>query len=118
MSANPSSSLAALREQLTKRGTTSADQARGMPAGFYTSEAFHELERDHLFRKEWVCLGHTGEIPKRGDFFTTELAGEQLLVLRDDTGAPRVLSNVCRHRGHPVAEGKGTRRRFVCPYHA
>ncbi len=115
---SPPAAIAALRAELTQRGKTSNTLSRAMLAAFYTSEAFHDFERDHLFHQEWVCLGHSGEIPNRGDYFTTELAGEQLLVVRDDAGVPRVLSNVCRHRGHPVAEGKGTRRRFVCPYHA
>jgi len=30
----------------------------------------------------------------------------------------RALANVCRHRGMPVAEGKGRAKRFVCSYHA
>lgn len=46
------------------------------------------------------------------------MLGEPLLVVRADDGVARVLSNVCRHRGMPVAEGAGTIRRFVCPYHA
>ena len=117
MGTSASPSVHALREELTKRGQSTNAPPRTMPAEFYTSSEFHQLECEHLFRKEWVCLGHCGEIPKRGDFFTTELVGEQLLVLRDDEGVVQVFSNVCRHRGHPVVEGKGNRLRFVCPYH-
>lgn len=97
---------------------TDRDQARTMPPSFYTSAEFHECEKEEVFLKEWICLGHVGEIPEPGDYFTTELVGEQLLVSRGQDGTVHVLSNVCRHRGNLVAEGRGNRRSFVCGYHA
>lgn len=109
----------ALRQELTALRALDADEARTMPPNFYTSADFLELEKDAIFRREWICLGHTGEIPNPGDFFTTELVGENLLVARDSTGEIHVLSNVCRHRANLVeTQAKGNRRSFVCPYHA
>ncbi len=108
-----------LRRALSDVTSLDRDQARSMTPAFYTSEDFLALEQEHIFRQEWVCLGHTGEIPDAGDFFTTELVGEQLLIVRNSGGEVNVLSNVCRHRGNlvEVAPG-GNRRSFVCPYHA
>lgn len=94
------------------------DQARSMPAGFYASEAFLELEKEEIFRKEWVCLGRVEEVPKPGDYFTTELIGEPLIVVHSQDGKIRVLSNVCRHRSSVILNGKGNTKNFVCPYHA
>ena len=113
-----SSVVQEIREELTKLKNMTADQARTMPPIYYTSPEFLALEEEHIFRKEWVCVGHTGEIPKPGDFFTTELVGEQLIVLRDEHGEIRILSNVCRHRGNMLIEGKGNRKKFICGYHA
>jgi choline monooxygenase len=108
-----------LRQHLTELTSKSKDEAYGMPSDFYTSDAFHELEKEQIFRSEWVCIGHVGEAAEPGDFYTTELVGEQLLVARDDEGNINVLSNVCRHRGNLVVnESSGNRRSFVCPYHA
>ncbi len=107
-----------LRKELGRLGTLDASEARTMPPVFYTSEAFLELEKEEIFHKEWICLGHAGEIPNPGDFYTTELVGEQLIVTRDKAGEVHVLSNVCRHRGNIVAQGRGNRRSFVCQYHA
>ncbi len=107
-----------IRRELGDIAALDATQARTMPPVFYTSADFLELEKEELFRKEWICLGHTGEIPNPGDYFTTELVDEQLIVSRAADGAVHVLSNVCRHRGNLVAEGKGNRRSFVCGYHA
>jgi choline monooxygenase len=89
-----------------------------MPNEFYTSEEFLEYEREEIFRKEWICLGRVDEIPNPGDYFTTELIDEPLLVVRGQDDKVRVLSNVCRHRSSVIAEGKGNSKNFVCPYHA
>ena len=107
-----------IRAELSEIAALDADRARTMPPAFYTSPEFLEIEEEYLLRRQWLCLGHAGEIAKPGDFFTTELLGEQLLVARDLTGEVRVLSNVCRHRGNLVAEGKGNTKRFMCQYHA
>jgi len=107
-----------LHRELSERQKGGRASTRGMPADFYTSNKFLAFEKEEIFRKEWVCLGHAGEIPNPGDYFTTELIGEPLLVVRGDNGEVRVLSNVCRHRGNLVTTGKGNRRRFSCPYHA
>jgi choline monooxygenase len=53
-----------------------------------------------------------------GAYFTFDLAGEPILVLRDDEGTLRAFYNVCRHRAAQVMnlpEGKATRLR--CRYH-
>ena len=113
-----SQTVAAIREALAALKNVPAEQARTMPPAYYTSTEFLALEEEHVFRKEWVCVGHTGEIPNPGDFFTTELVGEQLIVLRAEDGAVRVLSNVCRHRGNMLVEGRGNRKNFICTYHA
>ena len=107
-----------IREELTKLKSIAADQARTMPPAYYTSPEFLALEGEHIFRKEWVCIGHTGEIPNPGDYYATELVGEQLIVRRTEEGDVRVLANVCRHRGNILVEGSGNRKNFVCGYHA
>ena len=91
---------------------------RTMPPAYYVSEDFLALEQATLFTREWACVGHAGEIPESGDFFATEIAGEPILVVRDNDGQVAVLSNVCRHRGTLLVEGSGRSKRFVCPYHA
>lgn len=108
---------APLRAELAALSALDATQARTMPSGYYTSAAFLDLEREEIFRKEWICLGHVSEIARPGDYFTTDLDGEPLLVVRGEDGQVRVLSNVCRHRGNVVAKGAGNATRFLCNYH-
>lgn len=110
-------SVEEIREALTRMKATPIDQARVMPAAYYTSGDFMALEVEHIFRKDWVCLGRADEVTEPGDYYTTELVGEQLLVIRDKDSSLRVLSNVCRHRGNMVATGNGKRSKFTCGYH-
>ena len=91
--------------------------ARSMPVEFYTSPEFLEYEKEYLFRRQWACLGRVEELPNPGDYFTTQLVDEPLLVTRSDDHTIRVLSNVCRHRGMVVAYDKGNAQNFRCPYH-
>ena len=90
-------------------------QAWGMPAGFYTSPEFLALEVDELFRKEWVCIGRVEEAAAPGDYWTVDLLGEPLLVVRGEDGRLKVYANVCRHRGTPVASGRGIPGTFDAP---
>ncbi|TWB85964.1 phenylpropionate dioxygenase-like ring-hydroxylating dioxygenase large terminal subunit [Bradyrhizobium macuxiense] len=105
-----------LLDTLSNVAQTRATHA--MPGGFYTSQEFAQLERERVFRQSWVCIGHVGELPANGDYFTVDLVGEPLLVQRDGKGEIRVFANVCSHRGNLVAIGRGNARIHVCGYHA
>ncbi len=89
-----------------------------MPGGFYTSEQFCDLEQDRLFRKKWVCLGREEEVEKVGDYFSSTLAGEPIIIVKTEPDKIRALSNVCRHRAMPLVEGSGRAKKFTCTYHA
>ena len=93
-------------------------QGHGLPPACYTSDKFLQLETKKLFLNEWHCLGREDEVPEVGDYFTMDLMSEPLLVVRRTKSDISVLSNVCRHRGMPVASGSGNTKRFKCPYHA
>jgi choline monooxygenase len=113
----PSVVTTRIHQELADRAGRSSEDAYAMPAEFYTSAAFLEEEIETLLRRDWMCVGHVGEVRNPGDFFTTEMLDEQLLVVRDTDDVVRVMSNVCRHRGNRVAEGSGNARKFICPYH-
>ena len=93
------------------------DEARLLPPVLYTSPEFYEFERRAIFRREWLCVGRADQLAEPGDFRCVTIAGEPLIVARDQDGGLRVMSAVCRHRGMVLAEGSGNCRRFTCPYH-
>ncbi len=94
------------------------ERAHAMPKAVYTSEAFAQLERAHIFGKAWLCAGRADALKEPGDYMTMEISGEPVIILRDKDGALRGLSNVCRHRMSTLLEGRGHVRAIVCPYHA
>jgi phenylpropionate dioxygenase-like ring-hydroxylating dioxygenase large terminal subunit len=92
--------------------------AMSLPPECYTSEAWFEFERRAIFDRDWLALGHHSNIPDPGDYFSIEVNGEPLLVVRGKDDQIRVLSAVCRHRGHVLGEAQGKATSFTCPFHA
>lgn len=96
-------------------------EARSLPSKIYTSQSFYEFELEALFYREWLGLGHQSQIPNPGDYFTITVADEPLIVVRQKDQSIKVLSSICRHRGHPVLPGDAhdpkNRQAFTCPYH-
>ena len=94
------------------------ERARAMPPSVYTSESFLQNELEHVFRKEWFCVGRADALSKSGDYVTCDLAGQPIAVVCGENGELRAFSNVCLHRMSTILHGRGNRRSIVCPYHA
>jgi choline monooxygenase len=92
-------------------------QASTLPGWCYVSPDWYQREVETIFSKDWLCVGRVEQIPKPGDFFSIEVVGQPLIVVRDEAGQVRVHSAVCRHRGAVITENAGHCRAFVCPYH-
>jgi phenylpropionate dioxygenase-like ring-hydroxylating dioxygenase large terminal subunit len=90
-----------------------------LPPRCYTDPDFYALEVERVFKRNWIPVGRTDQVPNVGDYFTTTRFGEPILVVRDKDSTLVALSNVCRHRSYPVAQGAGNcrARRFTCSYH-
>ncbi len=86
----------------------------------FVDEEIFELEMEHLFANTWVYVGHGSQIPNPGDFYTTTVGDQPVIMVRDADNTVKVLHNRCPHKGVEVApEGCGnTGKFFRCPYHA
>jgi len=93
-------------------------QASPLPGWCYTSPEWYEKELETMFRKDWLCVGRAEQVPKPGDYFSIEVIGQPLIVVRDEAGQVRVHSALCRHRGAIIAQDSGHCRAFACPYHS
>lgn len=93
--------------------------ARFLPAAAYTDESFYRFELEAVWHKEWISVGRLEEIPEKGDYFTVNVGGEPIIVVRADSEEIVAMSAVCQHRGMLLADSdKGNcPGAFICPYH-
>jgi glycine betaine catabolism A len=90
-----------------------------LPGLDYWSPDIYDLERERVFARGWYCVGRATSFEAAGDYQVHEVAGEELIVLRDREGSLRAFANSCRHRGTQLLQGQGRLRGAItCPYHA
>ena len=96
-----------------------ADIARAwtLSASFYLDPSIAFQEENKIFSRTWQVVGHRDQVSQAGDYFTTQVIGEPLLIVRGSDLSLRGFYNVCRHRAGPAAEGCGSRKLFRCIYH-
>jgi choline monooxygenase len=77
-----------------------------------------ELERTNVLSTTWQVVGRLDQVRDKGHFFTADVAGEPIVVVRADDGPLRAFYNVCRHHAAAVVtEAQGCAKQFRCPYH-
>ncbi len=86
----------------------------------YLSDELFALEQERLFANTWLYVGHTSQVPNPGDYWSLELAGRPVMMVRQTEGVVRVLYNRCAHKGSRLVsdESGNTGKFFRCPYHA
>ena len=85
----------------------------------YTDPQIFDAEMDRIFSKTWIWVAHVSELPRPGDFRSTFVGRNPVIVVRDRQDNIHVLENRCRHRGATVCEKtKGNATGFTCPYHS
>src|SRR5437899_9867352 len=86
---------------------------------YYVATDSFAQEQSEISSKQWLLVGHQSQIAKPGDYFLAQIAGESLIVVRDQTSGIRGFYNVCRHRGTRLKEDAcGHASAIQCPYHA
>lgn len=86
----------------------------------YIDPEVFALEMERLWARTWLYVGHASQVPAPGDFHTTDLAAQPVILVRHSDGTVRVLMNRCAHKGAKVVNTTtgNTGRFFRCPYHA
>jgi phenylpropionate dioxygenase-like ring-hydroxylating dioxygenase large terminal subunit len=118
--ANPARTIAVqtLIDALQSNCERSFSDAHAMPPGVYTSPDFLSIEDREIFEREWQCVGRASALKEPGDYLTAQIGAQPIVVLRDEQMHLKAMSNVCLHRMSVLLEGRGNKRRIVCPYHA
>ena len=86
----------------------------------YIDPEVFELEMEHLFANTWSFVGHDSQIPNAGDYYTTTIGTQPIIMVRHTDKSVHVLYNRCPHKGTKIAiDGCGNAGKFFrCPYHA
>ncbi len=86
----------------------------------YRDPEVFELEMERLWRNTWIYVGHDSQVPQPGDYYTTVIGREPVIMVRGTDGRVRVLPNRCAHKGAKLVSamhGKCQAGLLRCPYH-
>ena len=73
-----------------------------IPAYIYNDADTFERERQNLFSRAWLFVGHESEIPQPGDYVVRRVLDDSFIITRDEKGVIRAHFNMCLHRGMQV----------------
>ena len=94
------------------------DPTRWVDNRVYTDVRVYEREVERIFNRTWLFAAHASELREPGDYITTTLLGQPLLLARGNDGSVRAFYNTCRHRGSKIAlDACGHAAVLRCPYH-
>ena len=97
---------------------TPLSQASTIPAAWYVDARIADLERLSVFSKTWQLVARTEQLKASGQFISTTIAGEPIVVVRGNDGVLRAFYNVCRHHAAAVVtQPCGHASLLRCPYH-
>ena len=84
----------------------------------YSDDSIYRQELERIFACCWLFLGHESMLPQPGDYLTTWMGEDPIIVCRDAEGRVHALLNSCRHRGNRVCLfERGNASVFTCSYH-
>ncbi|MFM5930889.1 MAG: aromatic ring-hydroxylating oxygenase subunit alpha, partial [Novosphingobium sp.] len=93
-----------------------------IPAGRFYDEDYFRQESEAVWNHCWQMATRLENIPNPGDWVEYTILGKSVLVVNTRNGV-KAYANHCRHRGVPVAGGKGNehgncaKTGFICPFH-
>lgn len=84
----------------------------------FWDQEIYEAELERIFARSWLFVAHESQVSSFGDFVTTYMGEDAVIVARAKDGSINVMLNSCPHRGNRVCfAGEGKVRSFICNYH-
>lgn len=84
----------------------------------YWDDLIYQQELEKIFARSWLFLAHESQLPKAGDYLTTYMAEDNVILVRQRDGQLKAFLNTCPHRGNRLSfSDAGNARSFICNYH-
>lgn len=88
-----------------------------VPVERYTSRAYHELEKEQMWKRVWQMACREEHLPQVGDHTTYDIAGMSMLIVRSAPDTISAFRNICLHRGRQLKERPGRDDELRCAFH-
>ena len=93
-------------------------EASTIPSSWYTDKHLFQLEQQTVFSRSWQVAARLDQLSKPGDYVTTDIGGEPIVIVRGGDDRIRGFFNVCSHHAAAVmTETEGHANQMRCPYH-
>ena len=105
-------------EPLTPSAVRVRDGVFEVARSLFTDSRLYALEMQAIFEGTWLYLCHESQIARTGDWFTTHMGRQPVVIVRGQDQQVRGFINACAHRGATLCRTrKGNSKFFTCPYH-
>ena len=88
-----------------------------VPVERYTSQEWHDLEKQRLWPRVWQMACRQEHIPNIGDHILYSINDDSLIVIRTAEDEIKAFYNVCLHRGTQLRSCDGNVKQLRCPFH-
>jgi choline monooxygenase len=95
------------------------NSVQSLPASWYYDDEIFQREQKKIFEKNWTFIAQCTDLASPGQFVTSTIANQPVVIVRTSDGILKGFLNLCRHRASTLcAESNGNINQFTCPYHA
>ena len=95
-----------------------ASRSHSINTTCYREPKYLQVEREQVFHRSWQFLCHEERLREPGSYVAADVQGRSIFAVRGTDGVLRAFFNACKHRGHELLAGAGSKRAITCPYHA